>query len=212
MISSIKLEGVQKNYLASEFSLKVDKLEFKNTDINIIVGQNGSGKSTLLKLIALLDKPDKGRIVFDGGKVFRKKIGFLAQHPYLFDMSVFDNVALGLKLRKYPKVKINSRVNEILDILNIKHLAKRHVKFLSGGERQKAAIAQILVMEPQVILMDEPAAGVDKHSVAFIEKIIKDIHRRLKPLILLTTHSLSQADRISSRVVSLCGGKIYDRV
>jgi len=220
MITSIKLKNICKNYRTSGFSLKIGELELKNSGINVVVGRNGSGKSTLLKLIALLDVPDKGKIVFEGAsvhcvrktkKVLRRKIGFLAQDPYLFDMDVFGNVALGLKLRKYPKTEVVSKVSKILSVLKIEHLAKRHVKFLSGGERKKAAIAQVLVMEPQIILMDEPAANIDDHSVMSIEKNIKDIHARFKPLIVFTTHSLDQANRMSENRISLRGG-MYDGI
>ena len=159
MISSITLEDISKKFSSSNFSLHIDHFKFGDHDLHVIVGPNGSGKSTLLKLISLMDKPDEGRILFDDNDILhanngrgklRKKIGFVTQNPYLFNMDVFDNIVLGLKIRKYQQGEITSKAAEILDILKISHLQHRNIKELSGGECQKVALAQVLVLKPEV--------------------------------------------------------------
>jgi len=219
MISSVRLENIQKN-LSSNFSLNVDRLEFHNKYIHVIVGPNGSGKTTLLRLIALLDKPDRGRVLFNDKDVFendgrgplRRRIGFLMQNPYLFDGDVLDNVSLGLKIRKYPNNEIRSRVKNILRTWNIQHLAGQKVKCLSSGEYQKVAIAQVLVLEPEVILIDEPTANIDTQSIFSIEETIRDIQKKVNSTIIMTTHSFTQAYRMSSEIISVREGKVVDFV
>ncbi len=221
MISSLKLKQVRKQYGSGQFALNIDNLEFHNRSIQVIVGPNGSGKSTLLNLIAFLDTPDQGNILLEGRPVppgnnglnkLRKRIGFIRQSPYLFNLDVFENVALGLKLRKVPKTEIISKVNNMLSTLKIAHLTSRSVKSLSRGEYQKVAIAQVLVIESEIILMDEPAANIDRQSTLSIEETIKNFQKKFKALIIMTTHSLTQAYRISPDIISLGEGKIIDFV
>ena len=221
MISSIILESIYKKTSQGDFSLCIDNAEFRNDNISVIVGPNGSGKSTLLKIIALMNEPDKGRILFDNGNVLqsmddnkslKRKIGFIMQNPYLFNMDVFGNVAIGLKIRKYPKREIISKVKDILGILEISHLANRNIRYLSGGERQKVAIAQVLIFEPEIILMDEPTANIDFQSELFIEDRVKNIQKTLRSILILTTHSFNQAYRMSSNIISMNSGKIMDFV
>lgn len=211
MIRAVEFKNVTKSLSSrfDQFSLKIDCLKLCNENIHVIVGPNGCGKTTLLNLIAGVDKQDKGSIFFNDGDSRRKK-GFLMQRHYLFNMSVFENVALGLKIRKYGKDEIGLKVRKILAAFKIGHLSERNIKNLSGGERQRTAIAQILVLEPQVILMDEPTANIDAQNVFFIEELIKDIHKKYKPLIIITTHSFSQAYRMSSGIIFMAGGRIAD--
>lgn len=216
MISSIKLENIHKQH-EDEFFLNIDDLVFCNKHIHVIVGPNGSGKSTLLNLVSFVDKPDKGKILINDKPVsyknrLRKKIGFVRQSPYLFNTSVFENIALGLKIRKHPKNEIISRVNKILDRLKIQHLADRNVRKLSKGEYQRTAIAQIFVLEPEIILMDEPMANIDAQSTLSIEEIVKGIQKKSNSVIVMTTHSLTQAYRISPEIISIRQGKIVDFV
>lgn len=218
-VSSIALENIHKRYHPGWFSLHIDNLTFSRDNTYCIVGPNGSGKSSILKLIALLIKPDEGNILFNGifsnnnqrGRLLRK-IGFVMQKPYLFNTTVFENVALGLKIRSYPRNEIISKVTNILETLKIRHLAEQKPRFLSGGEYQKAAIAQILVLEPQVILLDEPAANVDSQSVLSIEETVKLIQKKTKSIVIMTTHSLTQAYRMSPDIISIREGRIVDFV
>lgn len=221
MISSIKLEHIYKQYTPAQFTLNIGNLEFRNKHIHIIVGPNGSGKSTILNLLSFLDSPDQGNILVDGKLVFsnnnsknglRKKIGFVRQSPYLFNTNVFENVALGLKIRRRSRDEIVSKVNDILATLKIQHLTERNVKSLSRGEYQKVAIAQVLVLEPEIILLDEPTANIDDQSILSIEEAVKNIQNRFNPIIIMTTHLLSQAYRISPDIISIREGRIVDFV
>jgi len=217
MISSITLRNIRKKYPSSNFTFHIENLELTNRNIHVIAGANGSGKTTLLKLIAFLDRPDLGEILINGKNIsfksgmqnsLRKKVGFIMQNPYLFNMNVFENVALGLKIRRYPRTEILSKVEYMLAALKIEDLAGQSVKHLSRGEYQKTAIAQVLVLEPEVILMDEPAANIDKESTLSIEGMIKGIQKRYNPLIIMTTHSKTQARRISHEVITIKKGKL----
>ncbi len=217
----ITLRNIRKKYHQANFDLDIVQLDFSHDKIHVIVGPNGSGKSTLLKIIALLEKPARGKILFNNSDVssntrmkecFQKRTGFITQNPYLFNMDVFENVALGLKLRKHSRKEIENRVTGILQTLEIQHLSKRTVRDLSKGEYQKAAIAQILVLEPKIILMDEPMSNIDAKSTCVIEKAIKSIQKRIHATVIMTTHSLNHAYRLSSDIISIRDGRIVDFV
>ena len=220
MISSIKFENIIKSYKNSKFVLDIPCLEFSHDKINVIVGPNGSGKSTLLNLIAQHEKPDSGHITIynehevlkNNGSITRKKIGFVPQNPYLFNMSVFENIALGLKIRKYARHDINFKVSKILADLKIDHLKFQRIQHLSAGERQKVAIAQIIVLNTKMILLDEPTACIDQQNAFHIEAILKKLNGESNSLVILTTHSLNQAFRLSSRIISIAAGKFVDFV
>ncbi len=214
-ISSVTLKSVYKKHERADFVLKVDDLEFDNRAIHVITGANGSGKSTLLKLIALLDRPDSGAILFNGPRggrhdTLRKRIGFVMQNPYLFRGSASENIALGLRIRGWTRSAIAPKVNGMMNRLNISNLAGRRVRDLSGGERQKIAVAQILILEPEVILMDEPAANIDSESTLSIEEAVKDIQARCDSIVIMTTHSLTQGYRMSRNIISIKAGRIAD--
>lgn len=217
MIASLELQHIYKEYKGSQFSLSIKNLKFKNEHIQVIVGPNGSGKSAFLNLLAFLDIPDQGTFLVDNKPVafnnkisaqFHKRIGFVRQTPYLFNMNVFENVALGLRIRRNPRSEVMSKACAMLETLNIQHLAKRNVTRLSKGEYQKVAIAQILVLEPEIILMDEPAANTDAQSTLLIEETVKNIQKKVNAIIIMTTHSLAQAYRMSSDIVSIQEGRI----
>lgn len=217
MIASLELQHIYKEYKGSQFSLSIKNLKFKNEHIQVIVGPNGSGKSAFLNLLAFLDIPDQGTLLVDNKPVafnnkisaqFHKRIGFVRQTPYLFNMNVFENVALGLRIRRNPRSEVMSKACAMLETLNIQHLTKRNITRLSKGEYQKVAIAQILVLEPEIILMDEPAANIDAQSTLLIEETVKNIQKKVNAIIIMTTHSLAQAYRMSSDIVSIQEGRI----
>lgn len=213
MIHSITLKDIVKTYKPGIFSLQIDELNLANDRIYVINGPNGSGKSTLLNLISAIDKPDKGYVLFNNMLLknfqgLRKKIGVLMQRHYLFNLSVFENVALGLKLRNYSRSEIISPVTQMLSELNINHLADRNVKTLSAGERRRVSIAQVLVLNPQILLMDEPTSHIDAQNIFTVEEKIKQIHKRYLPLTIITTHCLNQAERLSADIISLTDGKL----
>ncbi|MFH1593825.1 MAG: ABC transporter ATP-binding protein [Candidatus Omnitrophota bacterium] len=216
-IASITLQNIYKRNDPSDFTLRVKRLEFDSRGVHVIVGANGSGKSTFLKLLSGLTNKDQGSIVFNRThrsrynrdlRGIQKRIGFVMQNPYLFNTTVFENVALGLKIRGVSKRETSSRVNNTLKKMMIGHLSKRRSRYLSRGESQKVAIAQVLVFEPNVILMDEPTANIDRESTMLIEGLIKDLQRRDNSIVIITTHSLSQARRLSEKAISIREGEV----
>lgn len=211
-ISCVAIENVRVKKPDSGFTLLIDEIKFTNERVNVIAGHNGSGKTTLLRIMALLDSPDSGSVLLNGNAIagklngsYRRRIGYLTQKPYLFDMSVFDNIALGLRIRG---VFDTSRVREMTDALGISHLAGRRIKGLSAGEYQKTAIAQTLIFRPEMLLMDEPCANVDEQSIPLIENAISNLCANNNTLVILTTHSMEQAYRFSSDITVLSDGKL----
>ncbi len=147
-------------------------LQINSDDFILLTGQNGSGKSTLLRIIAGLLKPDLAQISSNGfssawpkaKKYLRQHVCYLHQHPYLFNGTVFDNIAYGLRQKKLPREEINHRVEQALKSISLEHLANRDSRELSGGEKQRVAIARSWIISPRLILLDEPFANMDKES------------------------------------------------
>ncbi|MBI3930565.1 MAG: ATP-binding cassette domain-containing protein [Chloroflexi bacterium] len=193
-------------------SLKVDRGE-----VFALIGPTGAGKTTLLRLIDLLDLPTSGKIYFDGSDVFesgkrkleaRRRMAFVLQKPVVFNMSVYDNIAYGLKLRRVDKGSIRQKVGRILEMVGLSTYQNRNARTLSGGEVQRVAIARAIVSEPDVLLLDEPTANLDPVSTAKIEQLITDIIRRDDTTIIMATHDMSQGQRLADRVGVLLDGEI----
>ena len=151
--------------------LKIDSLNIEHGETLAVVGPNGAGKSTLLLALARLLKPSDGGVIFNGSQVarlddleYRRKISFVFQDPLLLDMTVEQNIALGLKFRDTPKEEIHARVWKWIRQLGIETLAKRRASQLSGGEAQRVSLARAFVLEPELLLLDEPFAA-DRKSV-----------------------------------------------
>ncbi|MFH1843769.1 MAG: ATP-binding cassette domain-containing protein [bacterium] len=194
--------------------LAIDSLELSQGALTAIVGPNGAGKSTLLKVLAFLDKPDHGSIQFRGKPVrpqdfslLRRQVTMVDQTPLLFQGTVFKNVAYGLRVRGAPSKQWPGRVADVLSLVDLGGFANRSVKGLSGGEIQRVAIARALIFQPQVILLDEPTAGVDVARVEMVESLIKELHAAMGVSILFSTHNLAQAYRLTDRVIHLAGGR-----
>ena len=211
-----ELNGIKKKFV--NFSLNIDNCCFEKGNIYVITGHNGCGKSTLLNLLSFINFPSQGKITFQGENVNKKNslktlqqrrnIGYLMQNAYLFNMTVFENVAYGLKVRKYNKNLIPKKVNEILDRFSLTHLSKKNVHQISGGEAQKTAIARTIILDTDVLLLDEPTANVDKNSVKTIEDTIKRLSIEQGKTILVTTHDQDQAYRLSKNIISIINGTI----
>lgn len=203
-----------------EFELKMDHCVLEQGGLHVVVGPNGSGKSTFLNLLSLIDQPTTGNIMFNGMAVnsqnsanlvnMRRHISYLTQNPYLFHMSVRDNVGYGLKIRRTPSREIKRRVNDVLALLGISDLADRQAYSLSGGEAQRAALARTFVLDAEVYLLDEPTANIDHNNVYLIEELIRNENRTKNATIVLSTHSREQAYRMSPNVISIIAGRIHD--
>lgn len=186
-------------------------------EILCIVGPSGAGKSTLLRLLDFLEEPTSGRIWFDGYVVngkgpppldLRRRVTTVFQRPVLLSTTVYDNVAYGLKIRGERQIK--HRVAEALAQVGLSELATTPVRTLSGGEAQRVALARALVIEPEVLLLDEPTANLDPANVALIERIVRQVNEERGTTIVLVTHNVFQARRLAHRVALLLDGRIVE--
>jgi tungstate transport system ATP-binding protein len=187
--------------------------------IHAVVGPNGAGKTSLLRLLGLLEKPDQGRIFFQDQDTtalwphclsLRRRLGFLHQNPLLLKGTVLDNLAMGLKFRGVTRQERRQRLEAILAAFGLTSLARRLAAHLSGGEAQKVALARIMVFDPEVLLLDEPTANLDPHNAFEFERIIADIHEKQSKTIILVTHDLGQAERLSQQLLFLHRGHLLE--
>ncbi|MEE9594772.1 MAG: ABC transporter ATP-binding protein, partial [Candidatus Hydrothermarchaeales archaeon] len=194
--------------------LKNISFRLEKEEIFAIIGPSGAGKTTLLRLLDLLDTPTDGRMLHDGREVkekekvkARRRMSMVFQGAPLLNSSVYDNVAYGLKIRKIPQEEIDKKVKTALELVDLQGYEKRDAKTLSGGEAQRVAFAMATVIEPEVLLMDEPTANLDPINEALIEEIIKRINR-LGITIVLATHKHAEAMKLAHRVAVLNKGRI----
>lgn len=208
----VELKNINKtfgNYKASDnvnFTIEQGKL------IGLL-GPSGSGKTTILRMIAGLETPDSGEIIIDGKVVndipaSKRGIGFVFQNYALFRyMTVFDNIAFGLKIQKKDKKYIKERVSELVELIGLKGLEKRYPSQLSGGQKQRVAIAGIIAMRPECIILDEPTAMLDPQGRKEVLKTIRRLNREAGITIVLITHYMDEAAQ-SDRVVVLDKGQV----
>ena len=216
----IDVKGLERVFVSGKHVTKALKgvdLKLPNTGLVFIIGKSGSGKSTLLNLIAGLDKPTAGQILFNGKDVckFNEKqldeyhysnIGFIFQNYCLIDeMSVEANIAMGLKEK--PK-HIKLQIQQALDDVALSGIAKKRVKHLSGGQKQRIAIARALIKDPPVLLCDEPTGNLDRQSSEDVLKILK--RRSRTSLVLVVSHNLPEAYRFADRIITLSKGFIVE--
>jgi tungstate transport system ATP-binding protein len=210
-MSFIELKGISKRY-GNIMALDNVTLDVNKGEIFAVMGNSGAGKTTLLKILALLEKQSNGSYYYEGEEVrgnedrLRRKITMVFQKPVMFNTSVYNNVAYGLKLRGFRKDEVKRRVREALNLVKLQDYEKYNAKKLSGGEQQRVAIARALVLNPELLIMDEPTANLDPANVIIIEKVMKEIVRE-GTTIVLATHNLFQAKRLSNRVIHLFEGK-----
>ncbi|MBW1917531.1 MAG: phosphate ABC transporter ATP-binding protein [Deltaproteobacteria bacterium] len=193
--------------------------QFEAGRVYALVGPNGAGKTTLLRFLGLLEKPGEGRILLNGVDAtrqwpdclaLRRQIGFIHQHPVLFRTTVFENVAAGLRFRGQTRSQIRSQVQDILFSFGLSHLARRPAASLSGGEAQKVSLAQVTIFAPEILLLDEPTASLDPRNTFEIEELLNSINQRYGTTIVLVTHDLGQAARLSDELIFMCQGQIVE--
>jgi putative ABC transport system ATP-binding protein len=209
-------EGKRTARALDSVNLSIDRGE-----LVAIVGPSGSGKSTLLNLIGGLDRPSSGTIAIEGENlatlsndaltlVRRDKIGFIFQFFNLLPtLNCMENVALPLHLRNWGRDKIESRVRELLQLVQLGHRVDHLPDELSGGERQRVAIARALSVYPPILLADEPTGNLDSATGAEILRLVHDLHQRLKATILIVTHDPGVAAQCQ-RILKLRDGKIVE--
>ncbi len=195
--------------------LQVDHLAMKKGEVLAVVGPNGAGKSTLLLILARLLRRQHGRIEFDKQDIesldetaFRRRIALVLQEPLLFNTTVFQNTAIGLKFRGLSNAEIEPRVIQWLDRLGIAHLAQRPARKLSGGEAQRVSLARAFVLQPELLLMDEPFSPLDVRTRISILEELKDILAETNTSAVFVTHALEEAARVATQVAILLSGKL----
>ncbi len=213
MSHSVKVCSVVKKY--SDF-IAVNNIscEIKQGEFFTLLGPSGCGKTTLLRMIAGFNSIDSGEIYFDDKIIndiaaYKRDIGMVFQNYAIFPhMTVFDNVAYGLKARKTPKSKIEPLVLEALDLVQIKDLRDRKPSELSGGQQQRVALARAIVIKPGVLLMDEPLSNLDAKLRVQMRTIIKKLQKELNITTIYVTHDQEEALAISDRIAIIKSGKI----
>jgi tungstate transport system ATP-binding protein len=195
--------------------LEVGELTVKKNEVLAIVGPNGAGKTTLLLALARLLRLERGEILFNGKPAYgepdlayRRRLALVLQDPLLFDTSVYENVAAGLHFRRLPKKEIQPRVETWLERLGIAHLSKRRANEISGGEGQRVSLARALVLEPELLLLDEPFGALDPPTRA---RLLDDLGRILpesSTTTIFITHNLGEARRLAGRMVVIMDGRL----
>ena len=204
---SIKLKNI-KNFICKDINLKVEDKEFL-----VLWGPTGTGKSTILNIIAghieyngtvLLDD-----IAIDSQPVYQRKIGYLFQNLILFPhLDVRANIAYGLNIQKKPKQEVKLRVEELLELMKIEHIAYRFPKNLSGGEKQRVALARTFALCPKIMLLDEPLNSLDFKTARILRNEIKEFQRKLGITTIYVTHCFEDAFALADRVAVLNNGNI----
>ncbi len=196
--------------------LDVPSLDVREGEIVAVIGPNGSGKSTLLRVLGLLETPSRGEVTFRGRPVDpqhaladRRHTAIVFQQPLLADATVADNVGLGLRFRGVPVRERRARVDRWLARLGIATLARRSSRTLSGGEAQRVALARALVLEPVLLLLDEPFAALDAPSRVALSADLGAILRADRIATVLVTHDRGEAQVLADRVAVMLGGRVH---
>jgi tungstate transport system ATP-binding protein len=197
--------------------LNIDKLEIGPKQIYTLIGPNGAGKTSLLKILAFLDKPSSGVMHFEDKQVsfeekqlyaLRRQVVLLDQNPIMFTGSVYKNVEFGLQVRKVAQKARKQRVKDALELVGMENFGEYNAQGLSGGETKRVALARALVLQPEVLLCDEPTANVDNENQEIILKIIERINKEQKASIIFSTHYLSQGQRLADHSLLLQSGAL----
>ena len=189
-------------------------LTIKDKEFITLLGPSGCGKTTTLRLIAGFLEPDSGDVLFEGEKIngvpaYKRQVNTIFQRYALFPhLNVYENIAFGLRVKKRPEKEIKEKVAEMLKLVNLTGLEKRHIDTLSGGQQQRVAIARAIANHPKVLLLDEPLAALDLKLRKDMQKELKKIQQQLGITFIFVTHDQEEALTMSDRVVVMDGGKI----
>ena len=197
--------------------LDIEELNLEQGRITGLIGPSGAGKSTLLYILNGLEKPTSGKILFDGKELksepdleTRRQMSMVFQKPTVFNTSVYENMAYSLKLRGMEKALIKDRVLELARMIGLEDKLRQKAVTLSGGEAQRLSLARAIIHRPKVLLLDEPTANLDPANVAMIEKLILHTKKEYNTSIVIVTHNMFQAKRLSDDVVFLLNGSIVE--
>ena len=214
-----RLDGVEKRYLnraAPALSI-AESLSIRRGEVLVVVGPSGAGKSTLLRLLALIEAPTSGSLQFLGiaanahglpTLAVRRRIVLVFQRPLLLNATVSANVAYGLKIR--GERAVDKKVDRVLADVGLSALKHKPARSLSGGEAQRVALARALVLQPDVLLLDEPTSNLDPYNVGLIEQILQQTHREQQATLVVVTHNVFQARRLADRAGLLLNGQMIE--
>ena len=210
----LDIKGVTKQFTAAVRAVDHFNLTVGDGELVCLLGPSGSGKSTLLRMIGGFETPTSGSITIDGEEVIhlppeRRPTGMVFQsHALWTHMNVFNNIAFGLKLRRRPRDEIKNRVDTVMELVGLTGYGARQTHQLSGGQQQRVALARSLVLEPKILLLDEPFASLDQHLRERLREEVRDIQQRLKITTLFVTHGQDEALSMADRIVVLRDGKM----
>ncbi|MCX7715343.1 MAG: sn-glycerol-3-phosphate ABC transporter ATP-binding protein UgpC [Clostridia bacterium] len=213
-MADLQLKNIYKKYAGGVTAVSDFCLDIADKEFIILVGPSGCGKSTTLRMIAGLEEISEGELYIDGKLVNDvapkdRDIAMVFQNYALYPhMTVFENMAFGLKLRKTPKDEIKKRVTEAAKILDIEHLLDRKPKALSGGQRQRVALGRAIVRDPKVFLMDEPLSNLDAKLRVQMRTEINKLHKKLQTTFIYVTHDQTEAMTMGTRIVVMKDGLI----
>lgn len=217
MTSVYTLRNINHSYEARSV-LCLPELAIQQGEVLAIVGPSGAGKSTLLRLLGFLENPTEGHIAVhtaQGAMTYqnitiaeRRKIAMVFQHSLMLSRNVRTNVAYGLNVRGQRRQ--HARVDEMLEKVALNHLANANPRKLSGGELQRVAIARALVIEPQILLLDEPTANLDPYNIKVIEDCLMEQHQQHNSTLVIVTHNIFQARRLADRVALMLEGQLVE--
>ncbi len=210
---AIEVTGVSKSF-GSFPAVKNVSLKIESDSLTALLGPSGSGKSTLLRLIAGLEPPDSGRIYLTGEDATdtptqNRNIGFVFQHYALFKhMTVRENIAFGLDIRKTPKAQVRDRVEQLLDLIQLAGFGNRYPAQLSGGQRQRVALARALAVEPKVLLLDEPFGSLDAKVRQELRQWLRRLHDEVHVTTVFVTHDQEEAMEVANQIVVMNHGVV----
>jgi ABC-type sugar transport system ATPase subunit len=213
-LTQIELKNLAKTYAGGIHALSPLDFEIAAGELLVVLGPSGSGKTTLLRLIAGLESPSAGAVWIEGRDVsrvspHRRDVAMVFQNPALYPhLSVFDNLAFGLRARGVSRAQVRARVNSVAGILGLDHVLARHPGALSGGERQRVAIGRALAREPRTILFDEPFSNLDIPLRTALRNQVVELHRRFKTTLIHVTHDQAEALVMGDRVAILDRGRL----
>jgi tungstate transport system ATP-binding protein len=214
--STYRLDQVAREYNGRTV-LQVDALHIEPGEVFALIGPSGAGKSTLLRLLNFLEPPSRGRIIFEDVEVdaareapleVRRRVTTVFQRPMLLDMSVLENVMYGLRLRGQRDCRDPAQA--VLDKVGLAHLGNEPARTLSGGEAQRVALARAIILQPDVLLLDEPTANLDPYNVGQIEEIAARLNHEQGTTLVLVTHNVFQAKRLADRAALMLEGKLVE--
>ncbi len=214
VLAEVKLSHIYKKYAGNVVAVTDFNLDIADKEFIVLVGPSGCGKSTTLRMIAGLEEISEGDLMIGSKRVNDvppkdRDIAMVFQNYALYPhMTVFQNMAFGLKLRHFPKAEIEKRVREAAQILDIEHLLQRKPKALSGGQRQRVALGRAIVREPQAFLMDEPLSNLDAKLRVQMRTEISKLHKRLQTTFIYVTHDQTEAMTMGDRIVVMKDGLV----